>query len=175
MMRWTQSYCGEPAAVRFARRHYSSRGDPTRDLAGKVGGPGRQLVLIIGDPLRALWITTWQDAAVTDHAWKGAWNCSLFRSEGAGVASELIREAVAATRWRWPQVPGLGMITFIDRSKVKPIRVRGVETWGYCYSKAGFVREVDTKGGLMTVRLPPERMPPARAPIGSQVGLWGAS
>lgn len=61
-MRWSLSTCGDRAVIRFARRHYSSRRAPDQDDPHKVGSNGRQLVLTIGDPLRALWITTWQDA-----------------------------------------------------------------------------------------------------------------
>jgi hypothetical protein len=56
--------------------------------------------------------------------------CSAFRNEGAGIASEMIREAVSATRAYFGDPPPLGMITFIDRKKVKPTmyteRKRGV-------------------------------------------------
>ena len=81
------------------------------------------------------------------------------RSEGEGVASELIREAVAATRAYWPDIPRQGMVTFIDRAKVAPIRVRGQPTWGFTYKKAGFEYAGETKGGLMALVLRPENMP----------------
>lgn len=169
---WTLSHCGEQAAVRFAQRHYSARKRPQDDIPGKVGGPGRQLVLTAGDPLAALWITTWQAAEVTDHAWGGAWMCSLFRSEGGGIASELIRAAVAVTRWRWPDVPALGMITFIDREKVRPTKTRGEDTWGRTYRLAGIQPVGETAGGLLVLQLLPDRMPSPMAPIGSMMGLF---
>ena len=40
------------------------------------------------------------------------------------------------------------MVTFIDLRKVKPIKVRGKETWGYTYKRAGFKEVGKTKGGL---------------------------
>lgn len=83
-MIWTLTTCGDRAAIRFARRHYSCRRAAGTPDALKVGSNGRHVVLRAGDPIRALWITTWQDAAVTDHAWPGAWNCALFRNEGPG-------------------------------------------------------------------------------------------
>jgi len=51
------------------------------------------------------------------------------------------------------------MITFINREKVKPVRVRGVDTWGYSWVKAGFEHVGETKSGLLTFQLRPESMP----------------
>lgn len=65
------------------------------------------------------------------------------------------------------------MITFIDRTKVPALKERGALTWGRCYRLAGFAPDDDTKGGLMTMRLPPERMPP-RATAGSDVSTLAA-
>ena len=93
------------------------------------------------------------------HAWAGAWICSAFRSEGAGKASELIRQAVAATRAFYGIPPSLGMITFIDRAQVRPTKVRGHDVWGWTYRKAGFVDAGETKGGLLALQLFPDRMP----------------
>lgn len=75
------------------------------------------------------------------------------------MASELIRAAVAATRFAYPDTPALGMITFIDRAKVRPIMVRGVPTFGRTYRLAGFVDAGETKGGLLALQLHPQDMP----------------
>jgi hypothetical protein len=48
------------------------------------------------------------------------------------------------------------MITFIDRRRVKPTLRRGVETWGFCYKKAGFIEVGQTKSGLLALQLSPE-------------------
>ena len=87
------------------------------------------------------------------------WVCSAFRNEGAGIASEMIREAVAATRAHFGEPPELGMITFIDRRKVKPTMVHGVKTWGRTYELAGFRPVGETKGGLLALQLLPADMP----------------
>src|SRR5690348_6029901 len=100
---------------------------------------------------RAFWVTSWPFAEYVKHAWAGAWVCSAFRSEGAGKASELIRQAVAATRAQFGEPPELGMITFIDRAKVRPIKRRGKVTWGYTWEQAGFNRAGETKGGLLAM------------------------
>lgn len=86
----------------------------------------------------ALWVSSWPFAEYTKHEWAGAWVNSTFRNESSHKASELIREALAATRFEWPEVPELGMVTFIDREKVRPTIVRGKQTWGRSYLLAGF-------------------------------------
>lgn len=78
---------------------------------------------------------------------------------GAGCASELIRQAVAATRAHYGTPPALGMVTFVDRRKVRPTMVRGEPTWGWSYRKAGFAHVGETKGGLMALQLLPRDMP----------------
>jgi len=92
---------------------------------------------------------------------------SLFRNEGAGLSSELIREAVAATRFRWPDVPPLGMVTFVDATQVRHKRDPG-----RCYIRAGFTRVGYTQGGLVALQLLPDAMPDASAPIGATLNLF---
>lgn len=85
---------------------------------------------------------------------------SLFRNEGAGLSSELIREAVAATRGVWPAVPDLGMVSFVDASKTRKKRDPG-----RCYRKAGFRHVGFTKGGLWVYQMLPHEMPDAEQPL----------
>lgn len=157
-MRWHLSHRADPLVVPLADRHYNRQkiGSP------QFVAPGRCVVLH-SDCRRAFWVTSWPFAKYVKHAWGGAWICSAFRSEGAGVASELIREAVAATRAIYGEPPLLGMITFIDRKHVKPVLVRGVKTWGRTYVKAGFMHVGETKSGLLAFQLLPFVMPPAKA------------
>lgn len=130
-------------ALPLADRHYNRR---------KVGSPqfvppGRCVVLKT-TCRRALWTTSWPFAEYVRHAWLGAWVNSIFRNEGAGLSSELIREAVAATRDCWPAVPALGMVTFVDASKTRRKRDPG-----RCYRKAGFRHVGFTKGGLWVFQM----------------------
>jgi hypothetical protein len=119
---------------------------------------------LVTDDARAFWVTSWPFACWVKHAWGGAWVCSAFRSEGAGRASTLITQAVAATVSHYGPAPDLGMITFIDRKKVKPTMVRGKATWGWTYLKAGFRNVGETKGGLLALQLLPVDMPPQLQP-----------
>jgi hypothetical protein len=145
---WEVSHRFDKLALPLADRHYNRR---------KVGSPqfvppGRCLVL--RHTTSALWVTSWPFAEYVRHAWPGAWVNSLFRNEGPLLSSDLIREAVAMTRGRWPDVPDLGMVTFVDASKTKPKRDPG-----YCYLMAGFRRVGMTKGGLVALQMLPSEMP----------------
>lgn len=150
-------------ARKIADRHYSRQKPGTPDFVGNVS----PLVLLAphDGPARALWVTAWQ--SYVRHEWVNAWQCVLFRNEGAGLSSELISEAVAATRWVWGGMPENGFVTFVDRSKTRPKRDPG-----YCYLMAGWEMVGRTKGGLVVLRLRPEKMPDPEAPHGAQGRLW---
>ena len=159
-MHWHLSHRADKAALPLADRHYNRQ---------KVGSPqfvppGRCVVLLAD---QALWVTSWPFAQYVKHAWAGAWVNSMFRREGGPLASELIREAIGITRGIWPNVPALGMITFIDTKKVKAKR-----DFGRCYRRAGF-REVGwTKGGLLALQMIPAEMPPPIVLDGAQSRLF---
>jgi len=158
---WHVSHRFDPAALPLADRHYNRR---------KVGSPqfvppGRNLVLLT-ECRRALWVTSWPYAQYTRHAWAGAWVNSLFRNEGAGLSSDLIREAVAATRFVMGAAPDLGMITFVNADKVKRKRDPG-----RCYHRAGFSSVGFTQGGLVALQLLPAVMPAPEAPYGGQTSF----
>lgn len=146
---WTRSYRADPAAVVIADRHYNRQ---------KVGSPqfvppGRCVVLL-SECRRALWVTSWPFAQYVRHAWPGAWVNILFRNEGAGLSSDLIRAAVAATLAEWPEPPALGLVTFVDAGKTRPKRDPG-----RCYRRAGFRHVGFTKGGLWAFQLLPNDFP----------------
>lgn len=162
-MRWSQSYRADPAARAIADRHYNRQKPGTDQFAP----PGRCLVLKMPS---AIWITSWPFAEYVKHQWAGAWVCSAFRNEDpkAALSSELIREAVAATRWQWPDVPALGIVTFVDESKTRRKRDPG-----RCFVKAGWTRLRErTKGGLVVLQQLPADMPEPEAPRGSQRSLF---
>lgn len=168
-MIWRLSYRADPFARDIADRHYNRQNVGADNFVP----PGRCLVLAAKtDTGRAFWVTSYPFAEYVKHAWAGAWVCSAFRNEGAGVASDMIREAVSATRARWPETPELGMITFLDRSKVRPTKVRGVETWGRSWTLAGFEDVGETAGGLMALQLRPENMPEPQPATNVQLTLF---
>lgn len=171
-MYWHLSNRADQAALPLADEHYSRR---------KIGSPqfvppGRCLVLLAADG-QALWTTSYPYAAFVKHAWAGAWMCSLFRRRAAcrHVASELIRQAVAATRWKFGEPPPQGMVTFVDPSQVPGMRRRTkqgtVMVWGYSFMRAGFEQVGETRGGLIALRLRPENVPASNPPNGAQGSL----
>lgn len=156
---WWISYRDSPTARAIADRHYN------RQSVGASGfvPPGRCLVLL---QKNALWVTSWPFAEYVKHEWAGAWMNSTFRNEGGGLSSDLIRQAVAATRAHFGEPPALGMVTFVDATKVRRKRDPG-----RCYRHAGFHRVGFTKGGLVAWQLLPSDMPEPLPALGSTLEL----
>ena len=158
-MLWTISHRADQRCCALADRHYSRQ---------KVGAPqcvppGRCLVLYTETATgRACWVTSWPFAEYVKHAWAGAWVCSLFRNEGAALSSDLIRQAVAATRAYYGPPPDLGIITF-----VLPSAIRSANP-GYCYKKAGWKLVGAAKDGKPCLQQLPAAMPEPVAAIHHQ-------
>ena len=153
---WDISWRTDPEARVLADRHYS------RQKPGSPGfvPPGRCLVLKAKDK-KAYWVTSYPFAEYVKHQWAGAFTCSAFRNEGDVLSSLLVKDAVAITRWKWPEIPDFGMITFVH-----PRKVRKKRDMGRCFRKAGFVHVGETKGGLIALQLLPESFPEAIIPGG---------
>jgi hypothetical protein len=162
---WRMSYRADPRALPLADRHYNRQ---------KVGSPqfvppGRCLVLLT-DAADALWVTSWPLAEYVQHAWAGAMVNSLFRREDGPLASDLIVAATAATRAYWPDLPALGIVSFVDASKT--LRKRDP---GRCYRRAGWTHVGFTASGLWTFQLRPEDFPepvPAQRRHSDQLDLF---
>lgn len=158
--RWHLSYKADPRARAIADRHYNRQ---------KVGAkqfvpPGRCLVLLT-ENADALWITSWPFGEYVRHAWPGAWVCSCFRNESPHLSSELIVEAVAATRAFFGVAPKQGFITFVDTKKTRKKRDPG-----RCYRRAGWSVVGCTQGGLVALQLAPASMPMALAALPAVTG-----
>jgi hypothetical protein len=162
---WEVSNRADPRALPLADRHYNRQ---------KIGAPqfvppGRCLVLLTPDA-DALWVTSAPFGEYVQHAWPGAWMCSLYRNEGTLKGKQLIRQAVAATRWHaaeqgW-ETPHWGMVTFVD-----PRHIRPKATPGHTFIMAGFRPVGKTKMGLLAFQMTPDRMPVACPPLGAQLRL----
>jgi hypothetical protein len=62
-----------------------------------------------------------------------AWRNTYFHNEGAGLASELITEAMDVTLRLWGDPPPDGWVTWIDTRKVQP-----TTNPGFCFKIAGW-------------------------------------
>lgn len=157
-MNWYLSHRADRRALPIADRHYNRQ----KIRSPQFVPPGRCCVLLT-ERADALWVSSWPFAEYVKHAWAGAWVCSCFRNESDVLSSELVREAVAVTKWYWGDPPSLGMITFVD-----PTKVRKKRDWGRCYRKAGWHEVGETKGGLIVLQILPNEMPNAMAPMTRQ-------
>lgn len=159
---WQLSHRADPKAKELADRHYNRQKPDSPQFVP----PGRCCVLYARTETgRAFWVTSAPFGQYVKHRWPGAWVCSAFRNENAGVASDIIVQAISATCYLLGEPPPLGMVTFIDRRFVVPVMVRGRQTWGRTYVKAGFEPDGETRGGLLAFRLAADRFPPADRPI----------
>jgi hypothetical protein len=115
----------DAAAAALADRHYCRR-----HSSNQLGGVGRVLVLVTPCE-RALWVTKWPKAGEPwDHL--DAYRCSYFRNEGAGLSSDLIREAMRVTVAMWGEPPTDGWVTWCDRTKIASAHP------GFCFKQAGW-------------------------------------
>lgn len=128
---WQVRHRFDRAAAALADRHYS------RERVGspQVGGPGYLLVLVTPCE-RACWITK-QHALTTRTARAladglDAYRCAMFRNEGAGLSSDLIRAAVELTERLWGPPPADGWATYVRRDLVRSTNP------GYCFKQAGW-------------------------------------
>lgn len=93
-----------------------------------------------------------------------AYRCSVFRNEGAGLASTLIGEAVALTVALWGDPPRDEWVTWVDTRKVAS------ENPGYCFKQAGWWLDRQwSHRYLIRLRYPPSPHPPRNRGEGTGV------
>lgn len=126
---WMITRDGDPDGRKLADNHYSRKTKGAKFFCG----PGEKLVLITPDK-KALFV--WRRNKVRWDGQKGV-ECAMFRNEGAGLSSALIKEAVKLARKRW-----LGERLF---TYVRPDRIKSTDP-GFCFKKAGW-RVVGTNRG----------------------------
>lgn len=129
---WLEVRDGNLTAAALYDRHYSRNlGSVGSD---RIAGPGRKMVLLT-PCARALFV--WRQFISKDPlASNDDVNCAVFRNEGAGLASDLIRAAMALAWARWP---GQRLYTYVN-----PRRVRSTNP-GCCFLRAGWRRCGTTK------------------------------
>lgn len=121
---WIAVRDGNLTAASVYDRHYSrnpkSRGQP------RIAGPGEKIVLLT-PCARAVFV--WRKFISKDQ--QDGINCAVFRNEGAGLSSDLIRAAMAIAWARWPAAR---FYTYVN-----PRRLRSTNP-GFCFIKAGWRR-----------------------------------
>lgn len=128
---WLAIRDGDLRAFHLYLRHYSSkkaRDGYTFTSTGnraRFMGTGEHIVLMTQD-CRSLF--TWRFQQFRNDGQTGV-ECTVFRKEGPGVASDMVAEACEIAWRRWP---GRRLFTFVD-----PNAVRSPNP-GYCFKQAGF-------------------------------------
>lgn len=126
---WVPIRDGNPTAMALFQRHYSRYAYADGRDPARFVGPGERMVLLT-PCARALFV--WREFDTQDPtAAPGDINCSIFRNEGAGRSSDLIRAAMALAWERWP---GRRLYTYVN-----PRRVRSRNP-GFCFIAAGWRR-----------------------------------
>jgi len=158
-MNWMVTHQYDSRGASLADGHYS------RQTIGakKFAPPGRKLVLITEDG-SAVWVTLCPEAQYVHRKYPDAWICTIFRREACCPipASQLIKEAIAVTLWKYGTPPDSGLITMVDPKKVKNAIP------GYCFKRAKFKHVGETKRHkLHILQIKPARMPEPASPIGA--------
>lgn len=140
-MNWYLTHKGDARARLLADKHYS------RQKAGspQFCPPGNNIVLIVpsdgGAAAAALWVShrSQPGRGIERRDGFSYWDNPFFRNESGIKSSDLIREALAITRYLWRDaLPADGFHSFVDPTKVEGVKVRGEIVHGFVFKKAGF-------------------------------------
>lgn len=121
---WIPIKDGDETARNLFDRHYSRYRYRDGRRPKLFVGPGSKLVLIT-PCARALFV--WRKFQSRDN--QPGVNCAIFRNEGAGQSSDLIR---AAEIHAWERWPGERLFTYVNADKVRSTNP------GYCFQCAGW-------------------------------------
>jgi hypothetical protein len=133
---WIEVRDGNPTALSLFDRHYTSKRRERRKIDQFVG-PGEKVVLLT-PCARALFV--WRKY-VSDDRQRGV-NCAVFRNEGAGLSSALIRAAMDVAWLRWP---GERLFTYVNPKKLRSTNP------GFCFLAAGWKRCGVTKWNRLLI------------------------
>jgi len=142
---WLSVRRNDPRAFGLWRRHYSAQKNWRWRAAGDTNilGPGECMVLL-SQCGRALF--AWQFNTIDRYDHQTGVSCTVFRNEGAGLSSELIREADELAWRRWPDQ--LRHFTYVDAQKTQRRRSKRAQP-GQCFIEAGWRRCGQSKEGLI--------------------------
>lgn len=139
---WRAIKDGDDEARAFFDQHYSRYRYADGRTPDLFVGPGEKLVMVT--PCRR-GLFVWRKFIPMDG--QEGINCAIFRNEGAGLSSDLIRAADAIADERWP---GARHYTYVNPRKVESANP------GFCFIKAGWKRCGITKARKLLIfeRLP---------------------
>lgn len=142
---WVEVRDGNPTALGLFQRHYSRYEYADGREPDRFVGPGARMVLLT-PCARALFV--WRQFDTQDPtANAGDINCSVFRNEGAGLSSDLIRAAMDLAWARWP---GRRLYTYVNPRKVRSPNP------GCCFLRAGWRRcGITKRRGLLILEVLP--------------------
>jgi hypothetical protein len=143
---WLRVRDGNHTALSIFDRHYTSRRKHLRKIAQFVG-PGQKCVLLT-PCARALFVWRKFLDDMDDGSGKRQEGrcCAVFRNEGAGLSSDLIR---AADAYAWREWPGERHYTTAD-----PDEIRSTNP-GFCFMQAGWRKSGKSKRGLQILEVYP--------------------
>lgn len=132
---WLSVRRNDERAFAFYRRHYSAEKQMKsfRERGNtNFMGPGENMVLL-SKCGRAVF--AWQFNTVERFDKQTGVCCTIFRNEGAGLSSSLIREADDLARQKWPQQ--LRHFTYVNAEKTRRRRSKQALP-GKCFIDAGW-------------------------------------
>lgn len=139
---WVKVERCHPQARALADRHYSRQTVGARDFMAS----GKTLVLLTRCA-RAVWGCIEN----LDPVGNLRWRCSIFRNEGGGLSSDLVREATVRTFDFWRRTHGLPSVPL--QTEVDPRRTRTKRDPGRCFLKAGWF-VIGVRRGLVILQAP---------------------
>jgi len=144
---WETANKGDRRLIALADVHYTRQQRGTNQCCR----PGVNLVLVLSDG-SAAWVTWHPIPSVGRMDNLEAWECTLFRNEGARLSSELIREATTRTfnAWGWP--PRDGLISAVGVNATKARRSKRSPP-GKCFIEAGWL-PIGERDGKAWLRAP---------------------
>ena len=143
---WLAVSRADPRAYGLYREHYSAaKGARWRRRGNTNVTSAGETMVLLSQCGRALFVWLRCDPTMRLDGQLGV-NCAVFRNTGAGLSSDLIREADDLARQRWP---GERHFTYVDDTQIRSSNP------GYCFLKAGWTKcGRSKKRGLSILELP---------------------
>lgn len=134
---WVQIKDGDLRAIKIFNRHYSKYHYKDGRKGNRFVGPGERIVLL-GKNNDALFV--WRKFISADG--QQGINCAIFRNESKILSSELLKQAEAIAKIKWPNER---FFTYVNPRKIKSVNP------GYCFKVNGWVTIGITKARKLII------------------------